>query len=109
MTERFEQKRQRFVQKLREQTQVQKSMMAVQVSALEIPVFVVMGLLLGLWVDGQFDTDPWGKSVGLLVGVGGAVRTIRRLILQQRHDDPVVETEADAGAAAARAQDAVRR
>jgi hypothetical protein len=43
--------------------------------------------LLGTLVDDRFGVAPWGFSVGLLAGIGSAVRAIVRIIRWQRSLD----------------------
>lgn len=37
---------------------------------------VLIGLGLGLFVDKQFSTGPWGTYIGLMWGIGGAVKIL---------------------------------
>ncbi len=57
------------------------------VYALEIPFSVIVGCVLGTLVDDRFGVAPWGFSVGLLAGIGSAVRAIVRIIRWQRSLD----------------------
>lgn len=54
---------------------------------LEIAFSVGLGYLIGDWLDGQFDTAPFGMIVMVLVGSGagflGLYRTLRRFQAQQ--------------------------
>jgi F0F1-type ATP synthase assembly protein I len=58
-----------------------------QLYALEIPVAVILGAVLGHVVDDHFGVAPWGVSVGLAAGVGAAIRAIVRLIAWQKQND----------------------
>lgn len=55
-----------------------------QLYALEIPVSVIVGAVLGKLVDDHFPVAPWGITIGLLAGLGAAGRAIYRVILWQR-------------------------
>jgi ATP synthase protein I len=49
---------------------------------LELGVSVLLGLLGGMWLDGQAGTDPWlmlvGLVVGLIAGFRGVLRAVER-------------------------------
>jgi F0F1-type ATP synthase assembly protein I len=47
--------------------------------ALEIPVSVVVGLLLGRWLGGVLGYKDYGTAIGLLFGVATAIRAMVRL------------------------------
>lgn len=68
--------------------------------ALEIPVAVIVGAVLGKFVDDHFAVEPWGVTVGLLTGVGAAIRSIVKLIAFMKANDA-----ADDDAAAAKGAD----
>jgi F0F1-type ATP synthase assembly protein I len=55
--------------------------------ALEIPASVIVGVVLGVAIDKQFGTAPWGFVGGLLAGLGAAVRAIVRIIAWQKELD----------------------
>jgi F0F1-type ATP synthase assembly protein I len=52
--------------------------------ALEIPVSVIVGAVLGKLLDDHFHIAPWGITIGLLAGLGAAGRAIYRIIQWQR-------------------------
>jgi F0F1-type ATP synthase assembly protein I len=56
----------------------------IHVYALELPMSVIVGAVLGAWADRSLDIAPWGITVGLIAGVGAAVRSIIRLIDYQK-------------------------
>ena len=64
---------------------------------LELGVSVVLGMLLGYWVDGKLDTSPWGLLVGLGLGITAAARSIARTLaaLAQEEEDKVRERNED--------------
>ncbi|MEW5854015.1 MAG: AtpZ/AtpI family protein [Myxococcota bacterium] len=41
-----------------------------------IIIATAMGLGAGWWVDKRFGTAPWGLLLGLLVGVGAAIKEL---------------------------------
>jgi len=41
---------------------------------------IVLGLLLGLWLDAHFGTKPWGTLILSLVGIGAGSVGVYRLI-----------------------------
>jgi len=49
-----------------------------------IPMILVAGPLVGYWIgqwlDGHFQTDPWGKTVWALLGFGAAVKQVVNII-----------------------------
>ncbi len=70
--------------------------------ALEIPFSVIVGCVLGTFVDDRFGTAPWGFALFLAAGTGAAVRAIVRVIRWQRSldeaDGPGPTPPADGGA-----------
>ncbi|MDP2343245.1 MAG: AtpZ/AtpI family protein [Deltaproteobacteria bacterium] len=59
-----------------------------QLYALEIPTSVIVGCILGQLADTHLGVAPWGFPIGLLAGLGAAVRAIVRLIAWQKANDP---------------------
>lgn len=51
-----------------------------QLYALEIPTSVIIGAVLGKLADDSFHIEPIGITVGLLAGIGAAVRAMVRMI-----------------------------
>ena len=42
---------------------------------------VIAGLLIGLWIDKKFGTDPLGKAVGVILGgTAGTIELVRMLL-----------------------------
>jgi F0F1-type ATP synthase assembly protein I len=52
--------------------------------ALEIPMSVIVGAVLGKLADDHFHIAPVGITVGLLAGLGAAINAIVRLIAWQK-------------------------
>lgn len=54
---------------------------AYQVAALALEMLLspVIGAVMGGWLDKRWHCQPWGFSLGLLVGVGAAIRVGLRL------------------------------
>lgn len=61
--------------------------------ALEIPTSVIVGCVLGKLADDHFGIGPWGFVVGLLAGLGSAVRSIVRLVAWQKKNDEFDDAE----------------
>jgi F0F1-type ATP synthase assembly protein I len=40
----------------------------------------IIGLVMGSWVDGRFNSDPWGKTVLSLLGFVASVKQVYELI-----------------------------
>lgn len=55
-----------------------------QLYALEIPTSVIVGCVLGKLADDHFGIAPWGFVVGLIAGLGAAVRAIVGIIRWQK-------------------------
>ncbi len=59
---------------------------------LEMGAAVVIGLLVGTWLDGRFSTEPWLMLLFLAFGFTAAfkavVRAIRKGILEDENDAP---------------------
>jgi ATP synthase protein I len=47
---------------------------------IEIAVAVLLGVLGGRWLDGKLGTTPWLFWIGMIVGVGAAVRAVLRVV-----------------------------
>lgn len=48
---------------------------------------VVIGLLIGIYLDRHFKTEPWMTIVFLLFGVAAAFRVIIRVAKESRQED----------------------
>jgi len=68
---------------------------------LEMGAAVVIGLLMGTWLDRQFGTEPWLTFVFLgfgLVAAGKAVyRAVRRGLSEEAFEEARQEAEQEAG------------
>lgn len=69
-----------------------------------IAVTIVVGVLLGLWVDGAVGTRPWGLLVCMLAGVAAGTFGVYRqvaaaidLIDRQRVDDAASQRQDERG------------
>ena len=49
---------------------------------LELGVSVIIGCLLGNWVDDTYGSKPWGLIGGLILGLAAAVRSIMRTLAE---------------------------
>jgi F0F1-type ATP synthase assembly protein I len=49
---------------------------------IEIVLAVLVGYLGGQWLDRRFGTGPWLKWVGLVAGVGAAIKALVRVVRQ---------------------------
>ncbi len=54
---------------------------------LEMGFSVVIGLLIGIYLDRYFKTEPWMTIVFLLFGVAAAFRVIIRVAKESRQED----------------------
>lgn len=54
---------------------------------LEMGFSVVIGLLIGIYLDRYLKTEPWMTIVFLLFGVAAAFRVIIRVAKESRQDD----------------------
>lgn len=78
-----------------------RSAMQTHVSGMEVGLSVVVGALLGYWVDHVWDTTPWGTLVGLALGVGAGGRVLYRISKKSLADAAREDAEAEAEAARA--------
>jgi ATP synthase protein I len=46
---------------------------------LEIIGVLAVGWLGGKWVDGKLGTEPWFFGIGLVAGVGAAIKALHRV------------------------------
>ena len=56
--------------------------------ALELPISVVVGLLLGIYLEKKFGFAPWGTWGGLFFGTAAGVRSLYRLIKVYQRENP---------------------
>jgi F0F1-type ATP synthase assembly protein I len=59
--------------------------------AMESVLSIVIGVLLGWWVDSAFETGPWGVLAGATIGFGAFVVRLSRL--RPGSEDPVEDVE----------------
>ncbi len=88
----------RFLEKRREKHergQQYRSYLTWSGRALEVPVSVVVGLLLGRVLEGYVPAiAPWGTWGGLGFGVAAAVRALYRLVKAYQREDAQAESAA---------------
>jgi len=53
---------------------------------IELAAAITFGTLIGAWLDDHFDSTPWGIGFGLVVGIGAAIKTLRRVISRAKDD-----------------------
>lgn len=61
---------------------------------IEMAVAILIGMLVGRWLDGRFDTDPLWMAIGAIVGMAAAFKGLIRVARQHQRD--VREKEARA-------------
>ena len=54
---------------------------------LEMGVAVIVGLLFGSWLDGQFDTRPWLTMLFLAFGFAAAIKAVVRALRKGVFED----------------------
>ncbi len=47
---------------------------------------VAVGYLVGVWLDGQLGTEPWGMAFFLAAGLGAGAKAVLRVVRQARQD-----------------------
>ena len=57
-----------------------KAMGVVTVCGLDIAALILLGILLGAFVDDRLHSSPWGLLAGLFVGLGSGLYTAYRII-----------------------------
>ena len=72
------------------------------VAGLEVAVGVVVGAMLGYWVDGHFGTAPYGVLVGISVGTIHAGKALYRMVKTYRAENAADDIEAAHSEAATR-------
>ena len=60
---------------------------------LEMGAAVVIGLLMGSWLDGHFDTQPWLTFLFLGCGLAAAGKAVYRAIRKGIFEDDFEETD----------------
>src|SRR5688500_648351 len=56
-----------------------RSLLKTHVGGMEVGLSVVVGALLGYWVDSAWDTSPWGTLAGLGFGIAAGARALYRI------------------------------
>ena len=46
---------------------------------LSFVIAIVLGTAAGWWVDGRFNSDPWGILVGFVLGFAAAILNVVRI------------------------------
>ncbi len=75
---------------------------------LSIAVPLGLGILLGVWLDSQFHTNPWLTLVGIALGMVVAVVTMAQLLRFQRDPEDVARDRANFAAKAQQRADATK-
>lgn len=81
-------RRQRVRREAKEAGEQYRLYLRTSVHGLEIGIFIVVGALFGMWLDREFDLEPWGLVYGMGLGLIGSVRSVWRLIQRYGADDP---------------------
>ncbi len=55
-------------------------------TGIEMAVSVAFCSIGGHWLDGYFDTDPWLTTIGILLGLVLAVKTVHRVVQSYQRD-----------------------
>lgn len=63
---------------------------------IEMGAAVAVGYLVGVWVDGQLGTDPWGMAFFLAAGLGAGVKAVLRVVRQAQDDARQADAQAQA-------------
>ena len=53
---------------------------------IEVAVAIIIGYFGGKYLDGKLHTTPWISYVGLLAGIGAAVKALVRVVRNYRRD-----------------------
>jgi F0F1-type ATP synthase assembly protein I len=53
---------------------------------LEIAVAVGLGVAIGYWVDGRWDSGPWGVLVGAMLGLATGMYLLIRDVIRMNKD-----------------------
>jgi ATP synthase protein I len=75
---------------------------------LSIAVPLGVGIFLGVWLDGQFHTNPWLTLAGIALGMVIAVFTMAQLLRFQRDPEDVARDRANFAARAKQRADAAK-
>ncbi len=53
---------------------------------LEIAVGVLLGVLIGRWLDGKYGWSPWGTVIGAMLGLSGGMYLLIKEALRMNKD-----------------------
>jgi len=72
-----------------EKGEMMRAYLSTSTTGMEVGVGVALGALGGWWLDGKYDTAPWGMLAGLTLGVLHATRRLVGLVRRElaRSDD----------------------
>ncbi len=65
-----------------------KTYLRTSTQGMEVGLSVVVGALLGFWLDRKIGTQPWGMLAGLFFGCLAAGRKMWRIVQRQRENSP---------------------
>lgn len=60
---------------------------------IEMGISIAGGFLLGYWVDGRWNTEPWGIIAGFIIGVGGAGRSVWKALKRLEKQDKASKSD----------------
>jgi ATP synthase protein I len=98
------QKRLRRRDEFEERGKQYRQMMKTHVGGMEVGLSVVVGALLGYWADRRFGTMPWGTLIGLALGCLTAGKVLYDISKKSLADAAREDAEAEAAAAAGKAE-----
>lgn len=75
---------------------------------LSIAIPLAAGIILGIWLDGQFHTSPWLTLAGIALGMVVAVFTLAQLLRFQRDPEELARDRANFAAKAQQRADAAK-
>ncbi|MEM6730874.1 MAG: AtpZ/AtpI family protein [Myxococcota bacterium] len=55
-------------------------------TGIEMAVSVAAGSIGGSWLDSRFDIAPWGVTLGILLGLALAVKTVMRVVTSYQRE-----------------------
>ncbi len=54
---------------------------------IELAMWVILGIVLGFWLESKWLPKPWGVLLGLGLGILGGARSLYRTVKELKEDD----------------------
>ncbi len=53
---------------------------------IELAMWIILGILLGFWIESRWEVAPWGVLGGLMLGILGGARSLYRTLKEMQRE-----------------------